>query len=55
MCSAGYHENTIGRTYVGGDQVTQFNLVLCNTIKLPYQSKHSFLLHMYINNIEAIE
>ena len=26
MCSAGYHENMIGRTYFGGDQVTQLNL-----------------------------
>ena len=31
----------IGRTYFGGDQVTQFNLVLYNTIKWPYQPKHS--------------
>ena len=23
--NAGYHENMIGRTYVGGDQVTQLN------------------------------
>ena len=41
MRSAGYHENMIGRTYVGGDQVTQLNLVLYNTIKWPYQPKHS--------------
>ena len=27
MRSAGYHENMIGRTYFGGDQVTQLNLV----------------------------
>ena len=39
--SAGYHENMIGRTYFGGDQVTQINLVLYNTIKWPYQPKHS--------------
>ena len=41
MCSAGYHEKMIGRTYFGGDQVTQLNLVLYNTIKWPYQPKHS--------------
>ena len=41
MRSAGYHEKMIGRTYFGGDQVTQLNLVLYNTIKWPYQSKHS--------------
>ena len=41
MHSAGYHEKMIGRTYVGGDQVTQLNLVLYNTIKWPYQPKHS--------------
>ena len=40
MRSAGYHEKMIGKTYVGGDQVTQLNLVLYNTIKLPYQPKH---------------
>ena len=28
MRSAGYHEKMIGRTYFGGDQVTQLNLVL---------------------------
>ena len=28
MRSAGYHENMIGRTYFGGDQVTHLNLVL---------------------------
>ena len=27
MRSAGYHEKMIGRTYVGGDQVTELNLV----------------------------
>ena len=36
MRSAGYHEKMIGRTYFGGDQVTQLNLVLYNTIKWPY-------------------
>ena len=41
MRSAGYHEKMIGRTYFGGDQVTQLNLVLNNTIKWPYQPKHS--------------
>ena len=41
MRSAGYHEKMIGRTYFGGDQVTQSNLVLYNTIKWPYQPKHS--------------
>ena len=41
MRSAGYHENIIGRTYFGGDQVTQLNLVLYNAIKWPYQPKHS--------------
>ena len=42
MRSAGYHEKMIiGRTYFGGDQVTQLNLVLYNTIKWPYQPKHS--------------
>ena len=41
MRSAGYHEKMIGRTYFGGDQVTQLNLVLYNTIKWPYLSKHS--------------
>ena len=41
MCSAGYHEQMIGRTYFGGDQVTQLNLVLYNTLKWPYQPKHS--------------
>ena len=39
--SAGYHENMNARTYFGGDQVTQLNLVLYNTIKWPYQPKHS--------------
>ena len=28
MRSIGYHEKMIGRTYFGGDQVTQLNLVL---------------------------
>ena len=41
MHSAGYHEKMIGRTYFGGDQVNQLNLVLYNTIKWPYQPKHS--------------
>ena len=41
MRSAGYHEKMIGRTYFGGDQLTQLNLVLYNTIKWPYQPKHS--------------
>ena len=41
MRIAGYHEKMIGRTYVGGDQVTKLNLGLYNTIKLPYQPKHS--------------
>ena len=41
MRSAGYHENIIGRTYFGGDQVTQLNLVLYNTITWPYQPKYS--------------
>ena len=41
MHSAGYHEKMIGRTYFDGDQVTQLNLVLYNTIKWPYQPKHS--------------
>ena len=40
MRSAGYHEKMIGRTCVGGDQVTQLNLVLYNTIKWPYQPKN---------------
>ena len=33
MRSVGDHEIMIGRTYFGGDQVTQLNLVLYNTIK----------------------
>ena len=33
--AAGYHENMIGRTHFGADQVTQLNLVLYNTIKSP--------------------
>ena len=41
MRSAGYHEKMIGRTYFGGGQVTQLNLVLYNIIKWPYQPKHS--------------
>ena len=42
MRSAGYHEKMIGRTYYfGGDQVTQLNWVLYNTIKWPYQPKHN--------------
>ena len=40
MRSAGYHENMIGRTYFGGDQVAKLNLVLYNTIKWTYQPKH---------------
>ena len=44
MLSAGYHEKIIGITYFGGDQVTQLNLVLYNTIKLPYQPNHSLSL-----------
>ena len=39
--TAGYHEKMIGRTYFGGDQVTQLNLDLYNTINWPYQPKHS--------------
>ena len=49
MRSAGYHEKIIGRTYFGGDEVTQFNLVLYNTIKWPYQSKHIPSFHTQIN------
>ena len=42
MRGAGYHEKIIGRTYFGGDQVTlELDLVLYNTIKWPYQPKHS--------------
>ena len=41
MHSAGYHDTMIGRTYFDGDQVTQLNLVLYNTIKWPYPPKHS--------------
>ena len=41
MRSAGHHEKIIGRTYFGGDQVTQLNLVLYYTVKWPYQPKHS--------------
>ena len=40
MRSAGYHEKMIGRTYFGGDLVTQLNVMLYNTIKRPYQPKH---------------
>ena len=47
MRSAGYHEKMIGRTYFGDDQVTQFNLVLYNTIKSPYQPKHSPSYYYY--------
>ena len=32
MRSDGYHEKMIGRTYFGGDQVTQINLVLYNAV-----------------------
>ena len=39
--SVGYHEKMSGRTHFGGDQVTQLNLVFYNTIKWPYQPKHS--------------
>ena len=35
MRSAGYHEKMIGRTYFGGEQVTQLNLVLYNTDTVP--------------------
>ena len=45
MRSAGYHEKMIERTYFAGDQVTQLNLVLYNTIKWPYQPKHSTSFH----------
>ena len=41
MRSAGYHGKMIGITYVGGEQVTQLNLVVYNTIKWPYPPKHS--------------
>ena len=55
MHSAGYHEKMIGRTYFGGDQVTQLHLVLYNTIKWPYQPKHSpssgsILLHIFTSD-----
>ena len=42
MRSAGYHENMIGRTYFGGDQVTQLNLVLYNTIHTKPNHSGSF-------------
>ena len=48
MRSAGYHEKMIGRTCFGGDQVTQLNLVLYNTIKWPYQPKHSPSIFYFI-------
>ena len=48
--SAGYYEIMIGITYVGGDQVTHFNLVLYNTIKWPYQPKHRPSL---IDNVDS--
>ena len=41
MRSAGYHEKMIVRTHFGVDQVTLLNLFLYNTIKWPYQTKHS--------------
>ena len=41
MRNTGYHEKMIARTNFGGDQVTQLDLVLYNTIKWPYQLKHS--------------
>ena len=58
MHSAGYHEKMIGRTYFGGDQVNeviQFHVVLYNTIKWPYQPKHSpssgsILLHIFTSD-----
>ena len=46
MCSSGYHEKMIGRPYFGGDQVTQLNLVLYNTIKRPYQPKASIFIFL---------
>ena len=39
-------------TYFGGDQVTQLNLVLYNTIKWPYQPKHS---PSYLHIIDALQ
>ena len=58
MCSAGYHEKIIGGTYFGGDQVTQLNLVLYNTIKWPYQPKHSpsylLIYHFYTDSGEDV-
>ena len=42
MRSAGYHEKMIGRKYFGAEQLTQLIcFVLYNTIKWPYQPKHS--------------
>ena len=40
MRSAGYHEKMIGRTYFGGDQVTQLNLVLYNLSTAPVEPGH---------------
>ena len=54
MRSAGYHEKMIGRTYFGGDQVTQLNLVLYNTIKWPYQPKHSPSLYVYCSYVDDL-
>ena len=50
MRSAGYHEKMTGRTYFGGDQVTQLNLVLYNTTKWPYKPKHSPSLVLSVRN-----
>ena len=50
MRSAGYHEKMIGRTYFGGDQVTQLYLVLYNTIKWPYQPKHSPSMRLIVTD-----
>ena len=55
MRSAGYHEKMIGRTYFGGDQVTQLNLVLYNTIKWPYQPKHSPSLDMGLSLLPGVD
>ena len=54
MRSAGYHEKMIGRIYFGGDQATQLNLVLYNTIKWPYQPKHSPSLIAHLSLIVLI-
>ena len=47
MRSAEYHENMIGRTYVGGDHVTQLHLVVFNAITWPYYPKHSPSYYWY--------